>query len=97
MIEFIALIHSTRKYMRYSAIADLHTLQFTVTQTLGFSVFTSRILATDFNTVLITHKVFSSQANFQISTELVTISILSHLASDPCYTASGRPQQETFS
>jgi hypothetical protein len=31
----------------YSAIADLHTLQFTVTHTLGFSVFTSRILATD--------------------------------------------------
>jgi hypothetical protein len=31
----------------YSAIADLHTLQFTVTQELDFSVFTSRILATD--------------------------------------------------
>jgi hypothetical protein len=33
----------------YSALADLHTLQFTVTHThtLGFSVFTSRILATD--------------------------------------------------
>jgi hypothetical protein len=35
----------------YSAIADLHTLQFTVTHTLGYSVFSSRILATDFNTV----------------------------------------------
>jgi hypothetical protein len=31
----------------YSAIADLHTLQFTTAHTLGFSVFTSRILATD--------------------------------------------------
>jgi hypothetical protein len=31
----------------YSAIADPHTLQFTVTHTLGFSVFTSRILVTD--------------------------------------------------
>jgi hypothetical protein len=31
----------------YSAIADLHNLQFTVAHTLGFSVFTSRILATD--------------------------------------------------
>jgi hypothetical protein len=31
----------------YSAIADLHTLQFTVTHALGFSVFTNRILATD--------------------------------------------------
>jgi hypothetical protein len=30
----------------YSAIADLHALQFTVTHALGFSVFTSRILAT---------------------------------------------------
>jgi hypothetical protein len=30
-----------------------HTLQFTVTHTLGFSVFTSRIMATDFNTVII--------------------------------------------
>jgi hypothetical protein len=32
---------------KYSAIAILHTLQFTVTHALGFSVFTSRILATD--------------------------------------------------
>jgi hypothetical protein len=31
----------------YSAIADLHTLEFIVTHALGFSVFTSRILATD--------------------------------------------------
>jgi hypothetical protein len=31
----------------YSAIADLHTLQFTVTHALGFSIFISRILATD--------------------------------------------------
>jgi hypothetical protein len=31
----------------HSAIADLHTLQFTVTHALGFSVFTSRVLATD--------------------------------------------------
>jgi hypothetical protein len=36
----------------YSAIADLHTSQFTVTHTLGFSVFISRILATDFNTAV---------------------------------------------
>jgi hypothetical protein len=31
----------------YRAIAILHTFQFTVTHALGFSVFTSRILATD--------------------------------------------------
>jgi hypothetical protein len=39
-----------------------HTLQFTITRALGFSVFTSRILATDFITVSlslhITHEVF---------------------------------------
>jgi hypothetical protein len=33
--------------LKYSAIADLHTLQFTVEHTLGFSVFTIRLLATD--------------------------------------------------
>jgi hypothetical protein len=31
----------------YSAISDLRTLQFTVTHAVGFSIFTSRILATD--------------------------------------------------
>jgi hypothetical protein len=41
------LIHSTRDYRQYSAIDFLHTLRFTVPQALGFSVFTSRILATD--------------------------------------------------
>jgi hypothetical protein len=48
MIGFIDTLYnhfgSTRNY---SAIADLRTLQFTVTHALGFSVFTSRILATD--------------------------------------------------
>jgi hypothetical protein len=34
-------------------IADLHTSQFTVTHALGFTVFTSRILATDFKTVVV--------------------------------------------
>jgi hypothetical protein len=57
-------------------MTDPHTLQFTVTHTLSFPVLTSRILATDFNTVIIpvllncTRKVVSSQADFQISTEL---------------------------
>jgi hypothetical protein len=45
MIGFIGTlhIHTTRDYRQYSAIAILHT----VAQALGFSVFTSRILATD--------------------------------------------------
>jgi hypothetical protein len=36
--------------LKYSAIADLHNLQFTVAHALGLSAFTSRLLATDFNT-----------------------------------------------
>jgi hypothetical protein len=49
MIGFIdnLYIHTTQDYRYYSANADLHTLQFAVTHTLGFSVFISRILATD--------------------------------------------------
>jgi hypothetical protein len=49
MIGFIPPdnIHTVRDYRQYSAIAILHTLQFTVGHALGFSVFTSRILATD--------------------------------------------------
>jgi hypothetical protein len=37
----------------YSAIADQHTRQFTVTHTPGSSVVTSRILAKDFSKVII--------------------------------------------
>jgi hypothetical protein len=40
-------IYSTRDYRQYSAIADLHTLQLTVTHATGIPVFTSHILATD--------------------------------------------------
>jgi hypothetical protein len=48
MIGFIALYaFTTRDYRLYSAIADLHTSQFTVAHVLGFSVFTSLIMATD--------------------------------------------------
>jgi hypothetical protein len=53
MIVFTAHMHSTRNYKWLNTIAHLLTLQLTVTHTLGFSVFTSRILATDFNTVII--------------------------------------------
>jgi hypothetical protein len=48
MIEFIDTLYTVLGTTEnYSAIADLYTLQFTVTHALGFSVFTSRILATD--------------------------------------------------
>jgi hypothetical protein len=48
MIGFIntLYIHTTWDYMHYSAIAILHTLQFTVPHAVGFSAFTSHILAT---------------------------------------------------
>jgi hypothetical protein len=56
------LIHSTWDYRQYNTITDLHTLQFTVTHTLGFSVFTSCIPATGFipvsRSLQITHEVF---------------------------------------
>jgi hypothetical protein len=38
---------TTGDYRQYSAIADLHILQFIVTHALGFSVLTNHILATD--------------------------------------------------
>jgi hypothetical protein len=48
-LDLLHLIHShsTRDYIQYRAIAILHTFRFTVAHALGFSVFTSRILATD--------------------------------------------------
>jgi hypothetical protein len=49
MIGFIGTLYTftTRDYRQSSAIAELLTFQFTITHALGFSVFTSRILATD--------------------------------------------------
>jgi hypothetical protein len=48
MIRFIDTLYIQLGIKRsYSAIADLHTLQFTVTHALVFSVFTSHILTTD--------------------------------------------------
>jgi hypothetical protein len=58
MIGFIRswVTHSilvTFTHRQYSAIAHLHTLQLTVANTLWFTVSTSRLLATDFNTRII--------------------------------------------
>jgi hypothetical protein len=41
------LIHTSRTYKEYSAIADLYNLQFNVKHALGFSVFISRTLVTE--------------------------------------------------
>jgi hypothetical protein len=49
-------IYTTRDYRQYSAIAILHTFQFTAAHALRFSAFISRILATDLS---------QSQCNFK--------------------------------
>jgi hypothetical protein len=54
----------------YSAIADLHTLQFAFTHALGISVFISRILATDFS---------QSHCNFKSHIKSSCHSLLSYL------------------
>jgi hypothetical protein len=55
MIGFIGTsVKTSLNYSQYSAIGDLHNLEFTVAHTLGFSVSTSRLLATDINTETIT-------------------------------------------
>jgi hypothetical protein len=46
-IYCILYIHTVRDPRQYSAIAILHTFQFTAAHALRFTVFTSRILATD--------------------------------------------------
>jgi hypothetical protein len=54
MIGFINTLVTTSLnhiyYRQYSAIADLHTFQFTVAHALGFIVFTNRLLVTDLHT-----------------------------------------------
>jgi hypothetical protein len=48
MIGFIDTIYTVLGTTgNYSAIANIHTLWFTITHTLGFSLFTSRFLAMD--------------------------------------------------
>jgi hypothetical protein len=48
MIGFISTsVTGSLNHNYYSAIADLHNLQFAVTHALGFSVFTSRLIAVD--------------------------------------------------
>jgi hypothetical protein len=45
----------TRDCRQYSAIADIYTSHFAVTHSLGFSLFTSRVLATDlYNSFIVT-------------------------------------------
>jgi hypothetical protein len=108
MIGFIVLTHSARNYKWNNDIADLRSLQFAVTHTLGFSVFTSRILATDlyqFHCNYNTYKVFKSNDNVQLI-RFYLFSIIFNcrlkrllqfwfqLTWDPRYIASGRSQRK---
>jgi hypothetical protein len=55
MIGFIGTsVTLSLNYNQYNAIADLHTFQSTVIRAIGFSISTSRLLATDLNTETIT-------------------------------------------
>jgi hypothetical protein len=51
MTGFISIsVTISLNYNQQSAIADLHTFQFISSHALGFSISTSRLLATDLNT-----------------------------------------------
>jgi hypothetical protein len=50
MVGFIStLVTNCLITLQYSAIPDLHNLQFSIAHALGLSVFTSRLLAPDLN------------------------------------------------
>jgi hypothetical protein len=51
MIGFIGIfVTNSLNHTYYSTITDLHNILFTVARALGFSVFSSYLLATDLNT-----------------------------------------------
>jgi hypothetical protein len=66
MIGFIDTLynHTTHTYKKYSAVADLHTFQFTVAHALGLSVSTSRVMATDPKTAAITSNIYGVFLSF---------------------------------
>jgi hypothetical protein len=66
MIGFFisASVTLSPNYNQYSAIADLHNLQFTVAHALGSSDFTSHLLAADLSTETLQITMKSSQTDF---------------------------------
>jgi hypothetical protein len=73
--------------LKYGAITDLHNLQFAVAHALGFSVSTSRLLATDLNTDTITsnhYEGFLSSVTLYSSVLICTRSSQFTLHSRPC-------------
>jgi hypothetical protein len=82
MIGFISswVTHSviiTLTYRSYSSITVLHTFQFTVVHALGFSLPTSRLLATDLNTETITSNHWSTHSKHYTQTNSSTHTIKS--------------------
>jgi hypothetical protein len=79
MIGFIGIsVTSSLNHTYCRAIADLQNLQFTFSHALGFSVFSSRLLATDLNTETSTsslYKVFLFfiQSPWDLETQLKTL------------------------
>jgi hypothetical protein len=93
IIRFIdnLYIHKT-VYTQYSVIADLPTLQFTVTHALRLAVVISRILATDLQQshcqLQIAHEVFFLQPNFFLSIILQLSIPKTRLSSIPLFPSS---------
>jgi hypothetical protein len=70
-------VHTVRDYRQWSSIAILHTFQFTAAHALGFSVLTSRILATDLSQ---SHCNFHSHMKSSLHSLITFLSfVLSHL------------------
>jgi hypothetical protein len=89
MIGFIRTsVISSLNYNQNSAIADLHNLEFIVAHALGYSVFTSRLLAADLNTETSTsnhHEAFLPfliQSSWNLGTQLKSSPELLKLTTD---------------
>jgi hypothetical protein len=68
MIGFISTsVKSSLNHTYYSAMVDLHNLQFTFAHALGSSVSTSGLLATDLNTETSTQTIMKSPCHFLFS------------------------------
>jgi hypothetical protein len=85
-----SLIHTTWNYRQYSTIAVLHTFQFTVAHALGFSVFTSRILAPDLSQ---SHCHFKSHVKSSLQSRIPFLPIFSQ----PPWTAISRTRPSSRS
>jgi hypothetical protein len=91
-------IHTTRDCSQYSAVADLHNLQFTVTHALGFSVFISCTQATDIAVSIslqITHEVSFAPPNSR-SCQFRRLNSIQFLCSQDHSSAGLRLEARTF-